>query len=112
MQRRLVLQCAVRTMSSQHDHERFMSGDQGPMSLEQQMQMRREQEKNRIDQEQREKLKKPIETDTAEDVSFQDNHVTFKTIAFCAGFLYACWRGHCWMREKQEARQAFKEGRQ
>ena len=47
-----------------------MSGDRGPMSLEQQMQMRREQEKNRIDQEQREKLKKPIETDTAEDVSF------------------------------------------
>ena len=68
LQRATLLKQTVRHMSN--DHERFMSGDRGPMSLEQQMQMRREQEKNRIDQEQREKLKKPIETDTAEDVSF------------------------------------------
>ena len=73
--------------------------------------MRREQEKNRIDEQQREKMQKAPETDVQEDVSYMDKHASLKMGFYFFFFLYCCYKGHYFMTEKLNERLALKEGR-
>ena len=61
--------------------------------------MKREQQKNQIEQEHREKLKKAPELDSAEDVSFQGSHATLKYFAFFIAFCTCWYKGHKFMTE-------------
>ena len=62
--------------------------------------IRAEQNRNRIDQEQREKLKKAPEMDTAEDVSFQDNYMYLKWLFFSTLFGAAVYQAHKAIQER------------
>ncbi len=73
--------------------------------------IRAEQNRNRIDQEQREKLKKAPEMDTAEDVSFQDNYMYLKWLFFSTLFGAAVYQTHKAIKERFNLRQARLEGR-
>lgn len=73
--------------------------------------IRAEQNRNRIDQEQREKLKKAPEMDTAEDVSFQDNYMYLKWLFFSTLFGAAVYQTHKAIQERFNLRQARLEGR-
>ena len=73
--------------------------------------LQRQQAKDRIDQQQREKIQQAPEMDAKDDVSFQDNYMYLKVVAWSTLFGVLAYQGHLVMKDRLQQRIARKEGR-